>query len=243
MKSLERYSGPARVVIDHIIPSINCGSLPVKRPFGEALTVVAHAIADGHDLLDVMLSWRRQGTRRWSESPMRDLGNDEFSGTFTPEEIGLYEFRVTGWVDAFLNWHAGFIKKSDGGDEKIGVELDIGAALIQAAANRAKGKAARELSDWAGFIGDHSRDLLQKISLVRQDDFFQKVRAYPDRSGTIQYGKRADGQIRFQTRGFICLGRHNQAPLVKMLVRIPDRLFKGSLKLCFRHGGGIRILF
>jgi len=182
MKSLEQYSGPARVIIDHISPSINGGSLPVKRPLGEAFTVLAHAIADGHDLLDVVLAWRRQGTRRWAEIPMRDLGNDEFSGTITPEEIGLYEFRVMGWADSFLNWHTGFVKKSDSGDEKIGVELDIGAALVASAASRAKGPAARLLSEWAEFIGDHSRDLQQKITLVRQDELFQKARAYPDRS-------------------------------------------------------------
>jgi starch synthase (maltosyl-transferring) len=139
-------------------------------------------IADGHDHLDVVLAIRLQGAKKWTEVALQDIGNDEFAGSFTPESIGLYEYRVTGWADPFRNWHIGFVKKSDSGDSKIGVELDIGAALVEEAAKRAKGKVAKQLKEWAGFLGDHSRDLLQKVSLARSSEFFNTVRQYPDRS-------------------------------------------------------------
>jgi starch synthase (maltosyl-transferring) len=182
MKSLERFSGPARVVVDHVSPALDKGEFPVKRPLGEPLGVVAHVIADGHDHLDVILAHRAEGARKWQEIGLQDIGNDEFAGSITPDKIGLYEYKVIGWADPFLNWHIGFVKKSDSGDSKIGVELDIGGQLVAAAAKRAKGKKAAQLNEWAEFLCDHSRDLLQKVSLARSSEFFNAVRAYPDRS-------------------------------------------------------------
>ena len=182
MKSLQQFHGPARVVIDHVQPAFGSGEFAVKRPLGEPMHVQAHVLADGHDHLDVRLCWRAAGSRTWNEASMRDLGNDEFSGSFLPPTIGIYEYRIAGWADPFRNWHIGFVKKSDNGDPKISVEVDIGAALVSAAAARAKGREARQLADWAAFLGDHSRDLLQKVSLARDPDFFNLVNAWPDRS-------------------------------------------------------------
>jgi starch synthase (maltosyl-transferring) len=182
MKHIAEFSGPARVVIDHVIPSVGGGLFPVKRPIGAPLSVTAHVIADGHDHLDVRLAWRRLGARKWIETVMADCGNDAYAGSFQPDEIGFHEYRVIGWSDPFRNWHVGFVKKSDAGDPKIGVELDIGATLVAAAAARAKGADAEQLRGWAAFLGDHSRDLLQKVQLARQSDFYERVHAWPDRS-------------------------------------------------------------
>jgi starch synthase (maltosyl-transferring) len=182
MKSLAEFAGPARAVIDHVTPAIGGGQFPVKRPEGEPFRVTAHVIADGHDHLDVVLAWRKLGARKWQEVPMKDLGNDEFAGSFQPGVIGFYEYRIISWADAFRNWHVGFIKKSDAGDPKIGVELDIGAGLVAKAAERASGATAEKLASWAAFLADHSRDLLQKVQLARQSDLYECVRAFPDRS-------------------------------------------------------------
>ncbi len=182
MNSVDTFPGPSRVVVDHVSPFLDGGLFPVKRPFGEPFRVVAHVIADGHDQLDAVLAYRPEGDRRWREVPMQDMGNDEFVCSFVPEHIGLYEYRVIGWSDPFRNWHIGFVKKSDSADPHIGVELDIGAGLVAAAAGRARGDDALQLQGWARFIGDHSRDLLQKVALARSPEFYHKVRAYPDRS-------------------------------------------------------------
>jgi starch synthase (maltosyl-transferring) len=182
MKSLKQYQGPNRVVIDRVIPSVGCGRFPAKRRAGEPFSITAHVLADGHDHLDVRLAHRRDGERAWKEVPMADQGNDCFGATIEFADTGLYEYRLIGWVDPFRNWHIGFIKKSDSGDPKISVELDIGAEMVRQAAARAKGEDRRRIEGWAEFIGDHSRDLLQKIQLVRQPDFYAGVTAYPDRS-------------------------------------------------------------
>lgn len=182
MKTVLEYSGPSRVVVDHVSPAVGGGAFAVKLRIGEPFHVEAHVVADGHDHLDVMLAWRREGRRRWSEVPMRDLGNDEFAGEVFPEEIGFHEYRIIGWADAFRNWHVGFVKKSDAGDPKIGVELEIGAQLVSDAAERAKGSDRSTLQGWARFLGDPSRDLMQKVELARTGEFYETVRAYPDRS-------------------------------------------------------------
>ncbi|HKJ90426.1 MAG TPA: alpha-1,4-glucan--maltose-1-phosphate maltosyltransferase [Oceanipulchritudo sp.] len=182
MKRLKTCQGRARVVIDHVAPSLDCGKFPVKRPEGEAFHVRAHVIADGHDHLDVRLAWRREGQRKWEEIVMADIGNDVYTAFFEPEGPGIHEYRVLGWSDPFRNWHVGFIKKSDAGDPQIGVELDIGSDLVAGAASRARGKDAETLHGWAHFLGDHSRDLLQKVRLAREPDFFTTVSRYPNRS-------------------------------------------------------------
>ena len=182
MKSLEQFRGPARVVIDHVHPLVGCGEFPVKRPEGETFFVTAHAIADGHDHLDVVLQYRSQGSKKWQEASMRDLGNDEFSGQFLPARIGQYEYRIAAWVDRFRNWHLGFVKKSDSGDPKISVEVDIGTKLVKQAAINASGADARQMLKWTEFLEDPTAVLLDKVALARSAEFYELVRKYPDRS-------------------------------------------------------------
>lgn len=113
---------------------------------------------------------------------MRPTGNDEFVTQLGCHDIGFYEYRVLGWSEPFRNWHLGFVKKSDSGDDKIGVELEIGADLVEAAAERADGVDRNTLLGYAGFLRDHSRDLLQKVALARESRFYNLVMTYPDRS-------------------------------------------------------------
>lgn len=182
MNPIEAGTGRQRAVVDYVEPSVDGGVFPVKHRHGEPFTVIAHVLADGHDQVDVVVAYRRVGEPHWRETALHEQGNDVFSGTFFPESTGLYEFRVLAWIDPFRNWHAGFIKKSDSGDSKIGVELDIGAGLIRAAAGRSSGAEADQLKAWASFIGDHTRDLLQKVALTRDPQLYHRVHCHPDRS-------------------------------------------------------------
>lgn len=174
--------GRIRPVVDKVSPVVDGGQFPVKRREREAIAIRADVLGDGHDHLDVVLQWRRRGERKWCEEEMTDRGNDAFGVEWTPPEIGLYEYRVVAWVDVFRNWHVGFVKKSDAGDPKIAVELEIGAGLVAEAAKRARGEDREVLEAWAEFLGDHSRDLLQKVGLARDARLYERVRAWPDRS-------------------------------------------------------------
>jgi starch synthase (maltosyl-transferring) len=41
--------GRGRVVIEKVLPQIDCGRFPIKRVVGEAVVVEADVFADGHD--------------------------------------------------------------------------------------------------------------------------------------------------------------------------------------------------
>jgi maltose alpha-D-glucosyltransferase/alpha-amylase len=58
---------PTRVVIGHVRPEISGGRYPVKRVVGEKVLVEADVFADGHDLLAVLLRYRRAEESDWRE--------------------------------------------------------------------------------------------------------------------------------------------------------------------------------
>jgi starch synthase (maltosyl-transferring) len=181
-KTLHGHSGRVRPVIDAVQPVLRPAEAILKHREKEAMEVRAHVLADGHDHLDVVLATRLRGERSWREIPMRDQQNDEFSASWVPPSIGVFEYRILAWIDPFRNWHVGFVKKSDAGDPKIAVELDIGSRLVAEASARARGKDRAQLEEWSRFLSDHSRDLMQKVALARDPLLYERVRAYPDRS-------------------------------------------------------------
>ncbi len=145
---------PARVIVERVLPQVNCGRFPIKRAVGDTVVVTAHVYADGHDVLRAVL-WHRRvapdmpegvqpGTVRaaadpdavWTESPLELLGNDEWRGRFEVEVVGRYEYGVTAWVDPFETWRRELEAKSAAGQD-VSSELLEGARLVGAAAARA----------------------------------------------------------------------------------------------------------
>jgi len=45
---------------------------------------------------------------------MNFLGNDQWSGEFTVEEIGIYEYTIEGWIDHLITWLKDIQKKISG---------------------------------------------------------------------------------------------------------------------------------
>src|SRR5262249_19658050 len=73
---------PSRVVIANVQPSVDGGHSPAKAIVGDRVPVEANIFLEGHDELSAVLLYRRIGAAGWSETPMRPLGNDAFSGGF-----------------------------------------------------------------------------------------------------------------------------------------------------------------
>src|SRR5579863_4415127 len=90
----EGVRAPSRVVIEGVQPAIDHGRFPVKRTAGEDVSVIADVLADGHDVLAVVLRYRRREADAWNEVGMSDLGNDRWSGRFTVMVQGHYEYAV-----------------------------------------------------------------------------------------------------------------------------------------------------
>ncbi|HAV14026.1 MAG TPA: alpha-1,4-glucan--maltose-1-phosphate maltosyltransferase [Opitutae bacterium] len=180
MSLLSKSNGQARVVIDHLSPQIDGGRNPFKRIQGDWINFKAHAFADSHDLLTVDLRIRKMGTKNWDYLPMLALGNDEFAANFETREIGLYEYEVAGVIDHYGSWYEGFKKKHAEG-QPVDIECKIGAELLEQTAKRASKKDAKQLKQWASFLGNSEADMHQRITLAYSKHVLGIARAYPAR--------------------------------------------------------------
>lgn len=155
--------GRRRVAIECVRPELDGGRFAIKRTIGERVDVEADAFADGHDELTVLLLHRHESAADWSETPMAPLGDDRWRGGFAIERLGQYRYTVTAWVDRFGSWSRDLGKRIAAGQD-VGVDLKIGAGLVEAAAERASSqdgarlkRIARELAAAREGAADHAR--------------------------------------------------------------------------------------
>ncbi|GGI07980.1 alpha-1,4-glucan:maltose-1-phosphate maltosyltransferase [Egicoccus halophilus] len=152
-----------RVSIRAVSPSVDGGRYPAKTSRGETIVVEADVFADSHDLIRAAVCWRRPGQRRWTEAPMRPLLNDRWRGEFVLDDLGRYEFRITGWIDRFGSWQRDTRKKLDAG-VATDVDLAIGAELIDDVLGRATTEDADLLRALRDQLLDTSADADQRAS-------------------------------------------------------------------------------
>src|SRR6266536_1602095 len=132
------------VVIENLQPLIEGGRYPIKRIVGEDLAVEADTIEVGHDVLAAVLKWRVLGKREWRETPMTFVHHDRWRGVCTLYDEAIHEYTVEAWTDTFRSWQSEFAKKFDGGISDLRSEALEGAAIVGAAAGRARDRADRE---------------------------------------------------------------------------------------------------
>ena len=169
------------VVIENVQPLIGCGRYAVKRVAGQTVRVTADVFKDGHDMIVVVLKWRLAGSKRWHEAPMKDEGNDVWSGAFPLAEAGNYEFTIEAWPDAYATWREEFAKRHSSGQEDMASEILEGVHLLEAAAKRAGRKeGARELRAAAQELQAADREAA--ADLAAREELLALVSMYPDRS-------------------------------------------------------------
>src|SRR5256885_867857 len=125
-------------VIENIRPLIDGGRYPVKRIVEDDLAVEADVFKDGHDVVAAALKWRLVGEPRWHETAMALVDNDRWRGICSLNEVGVYEYTVEAWTDTFRSWRDEFTKKFEAGIPELMAEALGGAALIEAAVDRAQ---------------------------------------------------------------------------------------------------------
>ena len=145
----DTWSGDGRIraVVEAVLPAVDGGRFAVKRVAGEPFTVTAHCFTDGHDVLRVMLAWRKESETAFTEVPMTALGNDEWQATWVPPSPGRYRYTVTAWVDPFDSWRRELVRRVD--PEDIRIAARVGALEIAAAAERATPEDREMLATWA----------------------------------------------------------------------------------------------
>ena len=174
------------VVIDNVQPLIDCGRSPIKRIVGEDLAVEADIFKDGHDVVAAVLKWRVVGKRAWRETPMKFVDNDRWRGVCTLYDQAVHEYKVEAWTDTFRSWQQEFAKKFEGGVSDLRSEALEGAAIVKAAASRARDRAdSTRLREFAEQIVTGANSEI--YSVAKSGELEVLIATYPDRADATQY--------------------------------------------------------
>jgi starch synthase (maltosyl-transferring) len=174
------------VVIENLQPLIDGGRYPIKRIIGEDLVVEADIFKDGHDVVAAILKWRVLGKRAWRETPMNFVDNDRWRGICTLYDEDIHEYTVEAWTDAFRSWQAEFAKKFEAGISDLRSEALEGAALVEAAARRARDRADRKrLLEFSQQISIGANSEIRAIA--QSGELAVLMATYPDRAAATQY--------------------------------------------------------
>ena len=146
--TVKSTDGRRRVILEGITPAVDGGRFPVKRTVGDQVRVEADIFTDGHDAVSASLLAHREGSKEWTEIPMRPLVNDRWTAAFRVAELGRYGFKVQGWVDHFETWQRDLMKRI-AAESDTAVDYLIGAELVAEAAGRATGDDAAWLRERA----------------------------------------------------------------------------------------------
>jgi starch synthase (maltosyl-transferring) len=175
------------VVIENLRPQIEGGRYPVTRITGEEVIVHADIFKEGHDVVLAVLKWRSAGDKKWKESPMTHLGEDLWRGSFLTGSIGITEWTIESWGDAFGSWVEEIGKKVKGGAQSLPSETLEGGALIRKAAKRAgKDASAKKLESFASQI-ESAVDPAALFTIASLPELTALMEKWPDRSLSATY--------------------------------------------------------
>ena len=187
------FEGRRRAIISGASPEIEGGRFPAKRTLGEKVVVEVDCFADGHDQLSVVLRYRHESEREWTELPMEALGNDRWRASFPITRLGEYRYTCLGWVDHFKTWRYDLAKRQKAGQD-LTVDLAIGAELVEAAAKRVKKDTkkaeAGQLSGWAKTLaGKNKAEEQTRVELAFSDELAAAMERHADRRQATHYDK------------------------------------------------------
>lgn len=145
-----------RVVIDYITPQINCGEIYIKRVVNEIVSVEAHVLSDGHDVIAASVLYKHEKAKTWQEARMQLIENDEWKASFKVEKQGFYTYKVQGWVDYALNWQHGIERKIDD-NQHVKSELLEGVTYLEPLIKKIKDKDKAYLKECVEYFSNQKR--------------------------------------------------------------------------------------
>jgi len=178
---------PSRVVIEDPQPLLDGGRHRAKRCVGDRVEVSAAIFADGHEALRALVHYRHAGQRRWRSAALAPIdaaaGGDRWGGAFEVDELGRWEWRIEAFIDRYASWGNELARKLAVGETELDSELAEGAALLAAAAARAKGDARARIRKAIARLGDGRRALEERCRAALDETLAEAVATAPDRSG------------------------------------------------------------
>jgi starch synthase (maltosyl-transferring) len=174
-----------RVQIESVQPKLNGGRFPIKRIIGDTVSVEADIFVDGHNELSAVLLCRPEGQAEWSEAPMAHSVNDRWSGEFKVNQIGFWNYTIEAWIDHFKSWQRD-LKKRVEAEQDVAVELLIGAALIEQAAQKA---APKDQARFAKILEKilHKKNKAEAQQVALAPELTALMARYPERRGAVRY--------------------------------------------------------
>ncbi|MEO8639211.1 MAG: alpha-1,4-glucan--maltose-1-phosphate maltosyltransferase, partial [Chloroflexota bacterium] len=173
------------IVIEAVDPEVDCGEAAVKRVVGDELRVTADIYADGHDLLDAALLVRREDEPRWTETAMRLVSNDRWSGTARLRHNARHRYTIEAWRDAIGSWRDALTKKLDAG-QPVATDLAEGRVLLEATQMRARGADARLIAT-ALARESRARTDRSRVAALMDERVVAAARRHPDRGAATRY--------------------------------------------------------
>jgi starch synthase (maltosyl-transferring) len=82
------------VIIENIQPCLDGGAWPVKRELGDEVKVTADIYRHSFEKFEATLLWRKKSTKKWNKTPMVFVDNDEWTASFTPDDLGTFEYTI-----------------------------------------------------------------------------------------------------------------------------------------------------
>ncbi|MEX2551230.1 MAG: alpha-1,4-glucan--maltose-1-phosphate maltosyltransferase [Nitriliruptoraceae bacterium] len=174
-----------RASIQRVRPSVLAGRYPAKGTVGRPVEVTADIVGDSHDLLAAVVQYQLSGEQRWEESSLSLVGNDAWSGSFTPGTLGRHRFRLVAWIDHVTTWQRDTRIKADAGTLEE-VDLAIGAGLFTSLARRAKGGDKDRLRELAGVLTDTALDRRARAERGTSPGVSALARAHDARSHAVR---------------------------------------------------------
>jgi starch synthase (maltosyl-transferring) len=171
--------GRRRAFIEQVRPVIDCGRSALKRVLGEPIDIEADVIVEGHERIACALLHAPAGRSTWTAVPMTPLGDDVWQATFVPGELGRHRYTVAAWIDAFATWRHKFLRRTDHHD--VSLALREGAALVRAAAGRARGPERGALLAYAASL-ESDAPLEERRQSALTEALRELMAAAPDRS-------------------------------------------------------------
>jgi len=171
------------IVIERISPELDAGRHPVKRVVGDQLLVTADIFADGHDLLDAALLLRADDEDGWTETPMRPVDNDRWSGHVELTRNRWHRYAIEAWRDAFGSWRHGLERKVEA-RVPVPVEVEEGRLLLEAALGRAElAGAVDDVSLMGAALATlrRARSEARRVAALMADELLSAARRHPDR--------------------------------------------------------------
>jgi starch synthase (maltosyl-transferring) len=127
-----------RIIIENVLPQLNCGNFAIKRIVGQKINVTADVFSDGHDVIECCVKYKHESDKNWQEVRMTHSQNDEWFAFFKVEKQGQYNYFVEGWVDYALNWQHGTERKIND-NQYVKSELLEGVEYIRAILDQVEG--------------------------------------------------------------------------------------------------------